>query len=232
MMGTWNKGALEIKMTIMIIVGIPRKKFGCFVNSSFRKRRRKEERHRLWNGKNVCQRLQIEKTIKTTDWYIRESNYRYVRCISKDTFDTIEAYLRKQNIGAKVVCKISHHVHPVHQFQWLVVVNLPDRGRFDNITDKRDKRRLMVLGSLRWIVRPLQENVLSLCFWGIVNIIRDSFLHCSSRTKHLLWKGRLQACHRKKTPKVRPKGRWGQRTHRISTPSLYCQQWFLRWSSS
>ena len=114
MMGTWNKGALEIKMTMMIIVGIPRKKFGCFVNSSFRKRRRKEERHRLWNGKNVCQRLQIEKTIKTTDWYIRESNYRYVRCISKDTFDTIEAYLRKQDIGAKVVCKISDHVHPVH----------------------------------------------------------------------------------------------------------------------
>ena len=37
-----------------------------------------------------------------------------IRCTSKDIFDTMEAYLRKQNIGAKVVCKISHHVHPVH----------------------------------------------------------------------------------------------------------------------
>ena len=119
-----------------------------------------------------------------------------------------------------------------NDFKRLVVVNLPDRGGFDNITDKRDKRRLMVLGFLRWIVRPLRENVLSLGFWGIVNIITDSFLHCLSKRKHLLWKGRLQACRRKKSPKVRPIGRWGQPTHRISTPSLYCQQWFLRWSSS
>ena len=114
------------------------------------------------------------------------------------------------------------------EFQWLVVVSLPNRWRFDNITDERDKRRLMVLGSLRWIVRPLQENVLSLCFWGIVNIIRDSFLHCSSRTKHLLWKGRPRACRRIKRPRVRPIWRWGSQSHRISRPSCYSAQWFLR----
>ena len=33
MMMTWNKGALEMMMTMMIIIGIPRKKLGCLFTS-------------------------------------------------------------------------------------------------------------------------------------------------------------------------------------------------------
>ena len=117
-------------------------------------------------GLHIGQDYAYDCTTSSTRLCIRQDHLKKGNKSEKMRKDE-KVYLREEDIGTKIVCKVANHVHPAHicicrSPCLLCRVCSPNCGSLYDVADQRYQWGLLVICLLGWVVRSLRKNPLSL----------------------------------------------------------------------